>query len=323
VDRHRRPLTAARVLAAVPGPCRAAPSAVSSPHAARCFSLPPGGPPLITRSFCHIKGVGLGGGASLWEAGIGHWDDVPLHRPSWLTPSRFARLQAGIEESRREHAAGNAAWFLSRLPAGEHWRAFADFRDRTAYFDIETTGLDRASSVITTIALFDGRAVKTFVNGRNLERFAEEIEGYSQIVTYNGKCFDVPFIRHALAAPLGHGHLDLRYVLGRLGYKGGLKGCEKRLGVRRDGVEEVDGFMAVLLWREFRKGNPRALETLLAYNCADAVNLELLAVKAYNLALGNTPFAGSLLLDLPEPVDIPYAPDPAVIRKLKPLAGGF
>jgi uncharacterized protein len=275
---------------------------------------------VITRSFCHIKGVGLPVEAALWDAGVRHWDEVPTARPAWLTPTRFTRLQAGLEESRRALAAGDAAWFMARLPAGEHWRAFADFRERTAYFDIETTGLDRSSSVITTIAMFDGKAVRAYVNGRDLEDFGRDIGCFSQIVTYNGKCFDVPFVRHALGAAMDHGHLDLRYVLGRLGYKGGLKGCEKRLGVSRDGVEEVDGFMAVLLWREYQRGNPRALETLLAYNCADAVNLELLAAKAYNLALRNTPFAESMRLDLPAAAEIPYAPDPAVIRKLKPLA---
>jgi uncharacterized protein len=276
---------------------------------------------VITRSFCHVKGVGLAGEAALWDAGIRHWDEVPATRPACLTPARFQRLQAGIEESRRELAAGNAAWFISRLPAGEHWRAFAEFRGSTAYFDIETTGLDRSTSVITTIALFDGKAVKAYVNGRNLEDFAAEVDRYRQVVTYNGKCFDVPFVRHALGAAMEHGHLDLRYVLGRLGYKGGLKGCERRLGVRRDGVEDVDGFMAVLLWREHARGDPRALETLLAYNCADAVNLELLAVKAYNLALQGTPFGGSMRLDLPAAAEIPYAPDPAVIRRLQRRMG--
>jgi uncharacterized protein YprB with RNaseH-like and TPR domain len=146
--------------------------------------------------------------------------------------------------------------------------------------------------------------------------FCDEIEGFAQIVTYNGKCFDVPFIRRKLRTPLDHAHLDLRYLLNRLGYKGGLKGCEKRLGVRRDGVEEVNGFMAVLLWREYQDGNDKALETLLAYNIADAVNLEIISVKAYNMNLKNTPFSSELRLELPDSPAIPYAPDPKLIRRL-------
>jgi uncharacterized protein len=154
------------------------------------------------------------------------------------------------------------------------------------------------------------------VKGRNLESFCDAIEGFRQVVTYNGKCFDVPFVRKKLRTPMDHAHLDLRYLLNRLGYKGGLKGCEKLLGVHRDGVEEVSGFMAVLLWREYEEGNEKALETLLAYNVADAVNLEVLAVKAFNRYLERTPFDGELTLELPKQPHIPFRADARTIRKL-------
>jgi hypothetical protein len=273
---------------------------------------------MLQHSFCHIKGISLQVEASLWDAGILHWDDVPSARPAWLTPARYAALTRGIEQSRHELADGNPLYFQQGLPRGEHWRLFGEFRNATAYFDIETTGLAPEYDQITTIALFDGKSIKTFVNGKNLESFCDEIENYAQIVTYNGKCFDVPFIRKKLRTPIDHAHLDLRYLLSGLGYKGGLKGCEKRLGVRRDGVEEVNGFMAVLLWNEYRRGNEKALDTLLAYNIADAVNLEILSVKAYNMYLKSTPFGDDLRLDLPDSPDIPYRPDQRIIRKLAP-----
>ena len=273
---------------------------------------------MLQHSFCHIKGISLQVEASLWDNGIRHWDDVPSARPSWLTRARHAALTKGIEQSRGELAAGNPRFFQDGLPRGELWRLYGEFRSSTAYFDIETTGLEPGFCDITTIALFDGRRIKTFVNGKNLESFCDEIENYSQIVTYNGKCFDVPFIRKKLRVPMDHAHLDLRYLLNRLGYKGGLKGCERRLGVRRDGVEEVNGFMAVLLWQEYRAGNDKALETLLAYNIADAVNLEILSVKAYNMYLRNTPFENELRIGLPDSPPIPYRPDPRIIRKLTP-----
>jgi len=56
----------------------------------------------------------------------------------------------------------------------------------------------------------------------------------------------------------------LRYVLKSLGYSGGLKSCEKALGLDRGDLDGVDGYFAVLLWRDYqKKHNEKALETLL------------------------------------------------------------
>ena len=62
--------------------------------------------------------------------------------------------------------------------------------------DIETTGLDRYFNDITTIALYNGKSIQTYVQGQNLEDFIEDIQKYNVIVTYNGKCFDIPFIEY-------------------------------------------------------------------------------------------------------------------------------
>ena len=43
------------------------------------------------------------------------------------------------------------------------------------YLDIETTGLDRHYQSITTIALYDGHEIKTYVHGQNLDDFIDEI----------------------------------------------------------------------------------------------------------------------------------------------------
>jgi uncharacterized protein YprB with RNaseH-like and TPR domain len=62
--------------------------------------------------------------------------------------------------------------------------------------DIETTGLDRQYNSITTIALYDGHEIKTYVHGQNLDDFIEDIQQYKVIVSYNGKSFDIPFIEN-------------------------------------------------------------------------------------------------------------------------------
>ncbi|MFO7912984.1 MAG: ribonuclease H-like domain-containing protein [Desulfotignum sp.] len=93
--------------------------------------------------------------------------------------------------------------------------------------------MDGFGNEITTIALYDGESIKYYVQGRNLDAFMDDIEKYSVIVTYNGKTFDVPFIEKYFGIRMNHAHIDLRYVLKSLGYSGGLKRCEKALGLDR------------------------------------------------------------------------------------------
>jgi uncharacterized protein YprB with RNaseH-like and TPR domain len=112
--------------------------------------------------------------------------------------------------------------------------------------------------------------------------------------------------------------IDLRYVLKSLGYSGGLKGCEAQLGIDRGDLTGVDGFFAVLLWNDYvQSGNEKALETLLAYNIEDVVNLETLMVMAYNMKVRETPFGQRLQIDLPARPEIPFNPHPATIQWLK------
>ena len=117
---------------------------------------------------------------------------------------------------------------------------------------------------------------------------------------------------------MNHAHIDLRYILYSLGFKGGLKGCERQLGVDRGDLKDIDGFFAVLLWDEYQKNkNEKALDTLLAYNVQDTVTLEDLMVTAYNMKLRQTPFHEKLLIaDSPAPVN-PYSVDLRTVDRIK------
>jgi len=271
---------------------------------------------MLKSTFCHVPGVGTEQERRLWSAGIHSWEDI--HRAQGVAlPRRVSRsLVSHIDESFQRLEGNDPTYFLDLLPSNQSWRIFPDFRRSIAYLDIETTGLGYSDS-ITTIALYDGQSVHCYVRGQNLEDFRRDIGNYSLLVTYNGKCFDVPFIEKGLHLRLDQAHIDLRYVLSNLGYTGGLKACEKRLGLDRQELEDVDGFMAVLLWREYqRSGNPKALETLLAYNIQDVVNLETLLVLAYNLNLRTTPFSEVRRLSHPSSPDIPYVADRDIIDSL-------
>lgn len=271
---------------------------------------------MLEQTFCHIPGLGPVTEKRLWQAGIGCWND-------WRDPPPVAMKTAcrgeipAILDSSRQALTTDPGFFAARLSSGEHWRIFPHFRHRSAYLDIETTGL-ADDAEITTIAVYDGREVSTFVNGRNLADFPDFIERFQVLITYNGRSFDIPFLERFFRIRLRQAQIDLRYVLARLGFKGGLKGCEQRLGMNRGSLDGVDGYFAVLLWREYQEtGDERVLETLLAYNIEDTVNLERLAVEAYNRNVASTPFARELQLQFPEPPPLPCSPDPGCIERIR------
>ena len=272
---------------------------------------------MLPQTFCHAPGLGAGTERKLWDAGFHTWEIAADCDRLPLSPRRAETLRALLRESLDQFAAGRADYFYDLLPSREHWRLFPHFRDSVAYLDIETTGLGGPGDIITTIVLYDGCDVYSFVQGDNLADFADCVTRYKLLVTYNGKSFDLPFIRNYLNIPVAQAHIDLRYVLGSLGYRGGLKGCEHQLGLYRGDLEEVDGFFAVLLWREFQtSADPRVLETLLAYNALDTIDLEPLMVLAYNQKLQQTPFAQNQL-ELPTVPENPFCANVEIIRKIK------
>ena len=238
---------------------------------------------MLETCFVHLPGVGPGFVVKLALAGIVTWDDA-CSMPLPCSGKKAAAFRAGVEESRARLAAGDICWFGDALPPAEQWRLFPYFRGSAAYVDIETTGLSWSEGCITTVALYDGTAVRTYVRGRNLEAFADDILDYRLLVTWNGRGFDAPILRRSLNIPLDKGamgHLDLLPVFRKLDLRGGLKRVEKTLGIDRDELDGVDGWFAVRLWREFeRTRNERVLETLLAYNVADVLSLEYLAAYA-------------------------------------------
>jgi uncharacterized protein YprB with RNaseH-like and TPR domain len=227
-------------------------------------------------------------------------------------------LLSGIEESRRHFDGCNPSYFSKLLPTSQSWRLFPEFRDSTAYLDIETTGLDRHFNEISTIAVYDGQDIKTYVQGQNLDDFIEDIQKYKVIVSYNGKSFDVPFIENYFNIRLNHAHIDLRYILHSLGFRGGLKGCERQLGMDRGDLSDIDGFFAVLLWDDYQKtGDQKTLDTLLSYNIQDTINLENLMVTAYNMKLKDTPFYDKLLIEDSPPPTNPFRADLETVDRIK------
>jgi len=273
---------------------------------------------MLQNTFMHIQSIGAITEQRLWESGLRDWDAFSGDISVPLSGKRKYLLQKGIDESRQHLHQNNPVYFSNSLPSNQSWRFFPEFQNSTVYLDIETTGLDRHYQSITTIALYDGHEIKTYVQGQNLDDFIDQIYQYKVIVTYNGKSFDIPFIESFFNIRLNHAQIDLRFVLYSLGFRGGLKGVERQLGADRGNLRDVDGFFAVLLWEDFLKmQNRQTLETLLAYNVQDTITLENLMVTAYNLKLRQTPFYNHLLIEDSLPPANPFRADLSVIERIK------
>jgi uncharacterized protein YprB with RNaseH-like and TPR domain len=276
---------------------------------------------MLEHTFCHINGIGARSEAELWAKGALSWEDALAGRFEASRPFKDF-LKRKIEESAQQLEAGNARFFSERLGSGFAWRMFNAFRRSTVYLDIETTGVSGEGEHITTIAMYDGERVHSYVHDENPLWVREFLAQFKVVVTYNGKSFDVPMIRKHLSLEMDHAHLDLRFILASLGLKGGLKGCERRLGISREELDGADGYTAVLLWEDFRRtGARKSLETLLAYNALDAANLETLMVMAYNMKLAETPFHDSHALPLPEKPCNPYSVHPGALKRVMDRRG--
>jgi len=280
---------------------------------------------MLRHTFLHVPGIGYATEQKLWAQGFLSWEDYfndSVYCPVPLTIRD--RLAEHLQESVKALAAGHARHFEMQLPPGELWRLYPEFSEKVAFLDIETTGLYLGADVITLIGLFDGQDTKVFIRGINLKEFAQEIRKYSLIVTFNGRRFDIPFIRGTFGElPPYQAHIDLLYPLRRLGYRGGLKAIEAQMGLEREGaLKEADGFLAILLWREYQRGNRPALNTLIRYNLEDVVNLQYLADVAYNEAVARLPIkVESLPVHGKFVVDTPFDPD--LIHYLRQLTRGM
>ncbi len=273
---------------------------------------------MLRHTFSHLQGIGPTTEFRLWESGLTTWDEVTDF--PHLLPKRLDSLPRLVEESRQQLVDGNIRWFLDGLASSESWRVWSELAGETAYVDIETDGLSHTrGGAITTICLWDGENLKTYVQGENLRNFIDDLHDYRMIVTYNGSSFDVPFIESWFNEQISIGHVDVRHPLASLGITGGLKECERKLGLDRGELADVDGMFAVHLWRDFlATGRIESRDTLLAYNALDAINLAPLMGHAYNGKLADTPFDPFLRVAVPEPQprSVPAA-HPNIIEEIR------
>ena len=232
---------------------------------------------MITHTFSHLEGITPKLEKLLEEFGIRHWDDfyAKRHQLTVVPSHKLEQLENAIKVSKMALENNDMQYFKNSLKPKEHWRLCK--MGKIAYVDIETTGLSRWSEEITVIGIYDGSASHMYVNGINLLEAKEKLKEFDIFVTFNGKQFDLPFIEHHFSHQYDVIHLDLRYMLKELGLQGGLKNIEYQLGIDRgDDLAGVDGFEAVRLWHQYKRGSRSALDKLLRYNEQDIINLKFL-----------------------------------------------
>ena len=239
---------------------------------------------MLRNSFIHIPQINRDTEHMIWQNGVFDWqefiqkiDFIPIsqHKKSVIIGYVMRSIKALDEQ--------DFSFFSENMPSNQLWRLYPEMKKKCCFLDIETTGLSRYDDEVTVIGLYNGKESKVFIQGQNISKFKSEIKKYEMIITYNGKCFDIPFLKSKFPdINLDKVHIDLRYVLRELGYTGGLKNIEKSLGIKRDKeIENLDGLEAVRLWRRYTKGEESALEKLVKYNIADVENLQVLMEFAF------------------------------------------
>jgi len=149
---------------------------------------------------------------------------------------------------------------------------------KKAYLDIETTGLRRTDKV-TVVGIYDPseEEVIQLIKDRDLysKTLNEQINRFKEIITFNGKRFDIPFLKRRYDIDENFNHTDVCLIKSKIGLKGGLKTIEKKLGVCRDEeIGDLRGGDAPKLWKDYEvNGNKTAMKKLLKYNEADLKKL--------------------------------------------------
>ncbi|HTZ19059.1 MAG TPA: ribonuclease H-like domain-containing protein [Dissulfurispiraceae bacterium] len=243
---------------------------------------------VIRHTFSLLNGIGEKLERSLWRKGILSWDDfLRTEEIEGISPERKIGYDELLTRASIELGMGNARYFSRILKRREHWRLFEAFGKDAVCLDIETNGLQPgAGGYATVVGLYNGYDSRCLVRGENLtvENLNRELEGYRCIITFYGAAFDVPFLLRTFpGVKFDIPHFDLCFTARRLEMNGGLKKLELMLGIERhESVRGMNGYDAVKLWEQAKRGSAEAMEMLLLYNQEDTKHLLKIAKVLYD-----------------------------------------
>ncbi len=242
---------------------------------------------MITENFLHFKGIGPKTAATIKKAGFNTWQDI-LDNPTGLPCSTNVQdnLYSQAHGSLKMLENNDIEKLVKAFSTSEQWRILNHYQDDVSYFDIETSGLSRYDAKITVIACLHKGKMHTFFRDDNLPEFLDLLEEVTLLTSFNGNCFDIPFVLESFHIPeMPCPHIDLRWVCYHANLRGPLKQIEKECGFSRgDDVEGIDGFEAVNLWhRWFLHKDQEAKDLLIEYCQADVFTLKEVLNKALEI----------------------------------------
>ena len=244
---------------------------------------------MLRNSLQVIDGIGPNRESDLWGKGVTTWDDLAAYKPQYSVE---------LEQAEKQLQNGDAKYFQDILGNRESWRIYADFQGKTAFLDIETTGVSAENSYVTMVGILDHTGFTAYIRGENLDKLPDVLGSYPLFVSYNGTSFDMPFLDREFKRRIKQdgknslfshaAHLDLRYPLRNMGFKGGLKQIEQATNTGRSSqLSGLSGYEAVRLWAMSNDGEPEALSTLVRYNAEDVVSLpKLTEIMVAHMACG-------------------------------------
>lgn len=238
---------------------------------------------VLENSFIFLEHLGEKTERNLWAAGVCTWDDfLKADHIKGISDEKKTAHDKELVRAKEAYEKKNIKYFLKRLPKKHMWRLFPDWGENAAYLDIETTGLAPVYSTVTVVGIYTRGKMMSLIQGKNLSKTSirKSLKDASLVLTFNGSLFDLPFLEHHYPGCIPSlPHIDLRFVAGQAGLKGGLKSIERQLGIARpEDLVAVDGYEAVRLWKRYsRNGDTDALDKLVRYNIEDVENLQTLA----------------------------------------------
>jgi hypothetical protein len=249
---------------------------------------------LIISDLKLIPGIGLVRENALKRQGYMTIEDLECHR-LWAKPAKafMGNIKARDVKSTQD-------WLWQRLPKSHplvHYLAGFCKDEDLAIIDIETLGLSERPIVLLGIAKLGEKKLR--MNQFLLRDIQDEpsaitalisqLEPNASLITFNGRAFDIPYIKQRLAyygmdAPLDNPHFDVLHFT-RRAFRSKLPDCrldtvEKHLGIRRE--MNIPGAMVPHFYETYlRTQNVGPVVAIVEHNKQDLITLSKIFSRLY------------------------------------------
>lgn len=130
---------------------------------------------MLINTFIHVRGIGVKTERRMWQEGILTWDTLIENIEKIALPLELKEeIFYTINRSKKCLQNLRVDYFPKVLPRGEMWRCYPEFKENTAFIDIETDGTWGAHA-ITLIGVYSGKKYRYFMKEKNLLAARDEL----------------------------------------------------------------------------------------------------------------------------------------------------